>query len=543
MLRLSYKYFMFYLFSSLVFISSGCNENKSEIPTSLTVTEFFPTEGDFGTEVTILGSGFGDYRLDVSGKVYFNGTEATDFIKYSDNRIVVRAPDGFTSGPISVKVFDDEVATSESFNYIDVEEVDENALTITDFYPKSGYYLTEVTISGNNFGTSVNTVKVKFGGIDAYKIVSVTETEIKAIVPDNAVTGSIYVNTGTDEAFSTNEFQFKTGGASVTSINPTHAWAGQEITITGTNFHNVGAKNIVVDFKGAKAIASSATDTEIKVIVPEDAQNGTFTVSFGEEQTISGVVFQKYDLYESDFTGSYGSSYDPFYFSTGWDPCYIRIENNYLEFYFNQEACTNDDRRERRGAEVACDFSTWSEGWYGYKIYLPSGLYPDNVNNSIITQIFNTGDSNTWTGHLTISQKELYISYRGTAAAEDETKEKVGDLTYDTWIPLVLYFKAGRNNKAEIKVWLGDDMQENSPTKILTDINLGFGYWLDDNTLNGEVTEDNPVADCLGGKWGLYVRYDGDRTIRFDNLSVLSGNPTIGSDGNETTGFKIVDPR
>ena len=539
-----YKYVLVCLFIVASVLVLGCSDNDdSKAADALRVTEFYPQEGDYGTEVTILGAGFGNYRLDVSGHIYFNGTEATKILYYSDNRIVIKAPEGFTTGPITVRVQDKEVATTEIFNYVETEQVDEDALRVSDFTPKRGYYLTEVTITGANFGTSANTVKVSFNGVEAEKIVSVTETEIKAIVPAGATTGPITVNTGLEEVSSDEVFTYLEDGAEVQSVSPAHAWSGEEVTITGVNFHDVGAENITVDFKGGKATAISATDTEIKVIVPADAASGTFTVTFGDEQTFSGVVFQKYTLNQSDFTGAYGSSYEPFKFSTGWDPCYIRIDNNYLEFYFDQAACDADNRRERRGAEVVCDFSTWSEAWYGYKLFLPEGKFPKDVEGSIITQIFNGGDANTWAGHLVIDNKNLCVSYRGSAAASAEKRETVGELAWNQWIPVVLYYKAGKNNKAEIRVWMGDDMQENSPTLTLTDINLGFGYWLDDNTLNGEVTEDNRVADSLGGKWGLYVQAGGDRIIRFDNLSVLSGNPVRDQQGNLTTGFKIVDPR
>ena len=523
---------------------TGCSDNTdSETAGALRVTEFYPLEGDYGTEVTIWGSGFGNYRLDVSGHIYFNGVEDTEILHYSDNRIVVKSPKGFTTGPITIQVKDDEAASGDSFKYVEKEEVDENALRISDFTPKKGYYLTEVTIMGANFGTSANTVKVSFGGAEAAKIVSVTETEIKAIVPAEAKTGSITVNTGLEEVSSDEEFTYLADGAEVQSVSPAHAWSGETVTITGINFHDVGANNITVDFKGGKATPISATATEIKVIVPADAASGTFTVSFGDEQAVSGVVFQKYTLSQSDFTGAYGSSYEPFKFSTGWDPCYIRIDQNYLEFYFDQAACDADNRRERRGAEVVCDFNTWSEAWYGYKLFLPDGKFPQNVEGSIISQIFNGGDANTWAGHLVIDNKKLCVSYRGSAAASAEIRTTVGELSWNQWIPVVLYYKAGRNNQAEIRVWMGDNIQENTPTLTLSGINLGFGDWLDDNTLNGEVTESNRIADSLGGKWGLYVQAGGDRIIRFDNLSVLSGNPDRDQQGNSTTGFKIVDPR
>jgi hypothetical protein len=91
-----------------------------------------------------------------------------------------------------------------------------------------------------------------------------------------------------------------------------------------------------------------------------------------------------------------------------------------------------------------------------------------------------------------------------------------------------MYFKAGKNNKGNIKVWLGDNMSENNPTFDSGNINLAWGDWIDDNTLDGSTT-------TLGGKWGLYVSSGGDRIIRFDDLKALVGNP----DG----AFSLVAPK
>ena len=57
-------------------------------------------------------------------------------------------------------------------------------------------------------------------------------------------------------------------------------------------------------------------------------------------------------------------------------------------------------------------------------------------------------------------------------------------------------------------------------------INLGFGNWKDDNTLDDQ---DDEAADykgaSLGCKFGLYVSDTNDRTIRMDDIKVLEGNP------------------
>ena len=102
----------------------------------------------------------------------------------------------------------------------------------------------------------------------------------------------------------------------------------------------------------------------------------------------------------------------------------------------------------------------------------------------------------------------------------------IGAVEWDKWIPVVVYFKAGRNNKGQIKVWMGDAMTEATPTVTADGINLGFGNWKDDNTLDDQ---DDEAAEykgaSLGCKFGLYVSDTNDRIIRMDDIKVLEGNP------------------
>ena len=229
-------------------------------------------------------------------------------------------------------------------------------------------------------------------------------------------------------------------------------------------------------------------------------------------------------LYANDFEGKYVY---PFWRGWAWEPNYIHVENGYAEFYYNQEAFNTDEqqRRQLKGAELTCGFKTTSEGWYGFRFYLPDGKFPKDVTGSIIAQIFNGGNENSWAGHLSLSNDKLVVNYRNGLV--DPTTKVIGAVEWDKWIPVVVYFKAGRNNKGQIKVWMGDAMTEATPTVTADGINLGFGNWKDDNTLDDQ---DDEAADykgaSLGCKFGLYVSDTNDRTIRMDDIKALEGNPT-----------------
>lgn len=253
------------------------------------------------------------------------------------------------------------------------------------------------------------------------------------------------------------------------------------------------------------------------------------SISANQNQTpVNGAAKPSgdYVLYQNDFNS--GNLYLPFKDAWAWEPNYIKVVDKYLEFYYNYKALLEDDRRMRRGAEVTCDYKTTTEGWYGFKFYLPEGKFPMTESGIIIAQIFNQGCKNCWAGHLSIDKGELKLSHRN--ALVDPTVGSLGKLQTNKWYSVVVYFKAGRNKKGHLKAWIGDDMKESSPTYDSGACNFGMGHWVNDETLdntgnNSECAGYNGTYDQLGCKFGLYVTNKTDITIRFDDLKALEGNP------------------
>ncbi len=263
-------------------------------------------------------------------------------------------------------------------------------------------------------------------------------------------------------------------------------------------------------------------------------RTAVITLQTDDETATTQVVVEQekpYTIYQNDFNS--GTSYEPFTAGWAWSPNYIKVTNKCLEFYYNQEALDNDNRRERRGAEVVCDFRCPQSGWYGFRIFLPEGKFPKEVDGSIFCQLFNDGDRNSWAGHLSLNHSTVVASHRH--ALVDPKTGTVGTVEWDKWIPFVVYFKVGLNNKGRIRVWMGDDMREEAPAYDSGPVNFGFGDWIDDDTLNDVVSDDNPKADYIGAKLGLYVSSGGDRTIRFDDIKLIEGNPA--------NAFNIVRPK
>lgn len=243
-----------------------------------------------------------------------------------------------------------------------------------------------------------------------------------------------------------------------------------------------------------------------------------------------------YVIFQHNFNS--GTSYYPFRDAWAWEPNYIKIVDQCLEFYYNYQALQNDDRRERRGCEVTCDFKTTSEGWYGFKIFLPEGKFPMDESGIIIAQIFNQGCKNCWAGHVSIDKGSLKLSHR--KAMIDPTVGDLGKLETNKWYSVVVYFKAGKNGKGRLKAWIGDDMVESSPVYDSGSCDFGYGHWVNDDTLddtgtNPECPGYNGTYDALGCKFGLYVTNKTDITIRFDDIKALQGNPS--------GAFDIVKPK
>ena len=250
-------------------------------------------------------------------------------------------------------------------------------------------------------------------------------------------------------------------------------------------------------------------------------------LEWSNDQTVNNyvpvdvVTDEGYTLYALD--GNDRETIYPFWRGWAWEPNYIEVRDQCFEFYYNQATLDADNRRQRRGCELTCPFRATSEGWYGFRIFLPEGQFPKDIDGSIFCQLFNNGDRNSWAGHLTLNKNKVVLSYRN--ALVDPTTRTVGTVEWGKWTNVVLYFRVGRNKKGCIRVWLGEQIDEATPQVKADNINFGFGEWIDDTHLNGEVTESNEKPDYIGCKFGLYVSSGGDRTIRFDDIKALEGNP------------------
>lgn len=101
-------------------------------------------------------------------------------------------------------------------------------------------------------------------------------------------TATLTVSDGTDS--DTDEVTISTNNVQITAIDPTSGPFDATIKITGINFSNVPSENQVVFGKVSATTVSSASYTEIDVVVPKGADTGTVFVTVNGV-TASGPIF------------------------------------------------------------------------------------------------------------------------------------------------------------------------------------------------------------------------------------------------------------
>jgi hypothetical protein len=181
-------------------VASGAAAAKPPKPV---ITGFFPTRGQVGTTVTIVGSHF------VHATVFFNGTMADATVNRAGTRIRVTVPepddvDEDVGGPIQVMTHGGAAQTKRSFEVVQASSPQyafpkPRISGLTPTHAKPG---ASVAISGSGFGGAS---AVTFGGVTATYTVP-SETKIVAVVPARARSGTITVTTPGGTASSASGF-------------------------------------------------------------------------------------------------------------------------------------------------------------------------------------------------------------------------------------------------------------------------------------------------------------------------------------------------
>ena len=144
--------------------------------------------GKVGTEVGILGQGFNS----ATGVNFGKGPGS--FTVVSDTYMIASPANGATTGNVTVLAPSGNLVTPQVFKVIP---------SILSFTPSSGPVGTSVTIKGTSF---LETTSVTFGGAKATSFTVDSDTQITAVVPTGAKTGTIGITTKGGKAVSKTKF-------------------------------------------------------------------------------------------------------------------------------------------------------------------------------------------------------------------------------------------------------------------------------------------------------------------------------------------------
>ncbi|WKN42163.1 IPT/TIG domain-containing protein [Tunicatimonas pelagia] len=166
--------------------------------------------------------------------------------------------------------------------------------TIQTLLPDSGQVGSLIRIVGSSFGQDAAKVQVTFN-TQVAAIESVSDTLVEVKVPEGAQTGKVRLTVNQDTVYSGQDFRvlISSGATSVSvmAFSPAAGVAGDTLTITGAGFSE-SPDNVEVKIGEVVAQVIATSATELKVIVPEEAQTGKISVKVGEQAGRSDNDFE-----------------------------------------------------------------------------------------------------------------------------------------------------------------------------------------------------------------------------------------------------------
>lgn len=228
--------------------SQSGTEAQLFIPTAPTtnplISAVAPDYGYAGeSEVLITGSGFGTSQG--SSGVFFSAgggtTVEADIVtieiggvptpQWTSSSIKANVPATAVTGPVYVMVNGNQ-SNTRTFTILP-PSTPLGGPVITSMDPTNGTIGTVVTFDGANFGHSQGSSTIKIGGV-SMEVISWTDTQIVAKVPDGAQTGSVRITVAGNFVESD---QFVVANApEITGISPQVLKIGNSVTLYGNNF-------------------------------------------------------------------------------------------------------------------------------------------------------------------------------------------------------------------------------------------------------------------------------------------------------------------
>ena len=264
------------------------------------ITDFSPSAGAPGDQISVIGSGFSSGGFIVR---FWNGGAGvvSDFVAInSDTLLTVTVPSGIITGPISIQ----QGAGTPSYSVNDFAAIGYGPY-ITGFSPLYGSSGSSVIITGIHL---TNTFAVLFNGTNATEVTAnAAGTQITTRVPPAATSGPITVSTIYGSSNTPSAFTVVGPGPFITGFSPVSGDAGTKVLISGLHF--TGVTNVT--FNGQPGIILTAnSDTLLQVAAPLGLTTGPITVytSLGSAVTSSNFFGIPTLTGFSPFTGRAGTN-------------------------------------------------------------------------------------------------------------------------------------------------------------------------------------------------------------------------------------------
>ncbi len=248
---------------------------SSELPTNQAplIETISPQAGHVGTAVEIKGHNLVDVQ-----SVKINGVEAKFTQELAPYVINATVPEGATTGPITVVTPNGLATSPRQFRIGDVH--------ISSITPITGSVLSELTILGTGLD---QTTRVSIDGV-AMAFTVVSTNKIAAIIPINAVTGTVRVATPLGEIGG--NLAVYTVVPRIDSFTPISGYEETEVHIFGSGFTEPDALLFGETSAGFTRISAN----EIKAKVPANFKAGPIIIAFGEQAAFSSTPFTPAEL-------------------------------------------------------------------------------------------------------------------------------------------------------------------------------------------------------------------------------------------------------
>ena len=223
-----------------------------------------PTTARAGDQIVINGSNFGSSQG--NGNVWLGSTYWV-VVSWSDTQVVANVASGSQSGVAQI------LQGGVWSNPVNFTVITPNITSVT---PTTAVAGTQITVTGTGFGASQGSGNVWLGSTHGV-VVSWSDTQVVANVASGSKTGVAQILQG---GVWSNTVNLTVSTPNITSVTPTTAIAGTQITITGTGFGaSQGSGNVWLG--STYGVVVSWSDTQVVANVASGSKSGVAQILQG----------------------------------------------------------------------------------------------------------------------------------------------------------------------------------------------------------------------------------------------------------------------